>query len=69
MIYLWYNGMQQATFAKYGGKKVKLNVTKCVSEYINELCKDVPTNGLGATMFPYTQQVWDKLLCYGVVCE
>ncbi len=69
MIYLWYDVMHQTTFAKYDGKKVKLNVTKGVSEYINELCEDVPTNGLGATRFPYTQQVWSKLLGYGVVCE
>ena len=65
MIYVWYDGMTQETYAIYEGKRLKLNDSEGVRAYVDELVKD-KTDGFGAAKFPYTQEVWAKLLDYGV---
>ena len=65
MIHIWYDGMTQCIYSSYEGRRLKMNATEGVNAYVDELCKD-NTNGNGATRFPYTHEVWDKLLEYGV---
>lgn len=65
MIYLWYDGMTQETYAIYEGKRLKLNATQGVHAYVDELCEG-KTDGCGASKFPYTQEVWAKLRSFGV---
>ena len=69
MIHIWYNPMDQAHYAQFSAKRLKLNESDGVMAYVDGLCDSTVGFRRGESNrihIPFTDEVWDKLREYGV---